>query len=164
MSESEVGNVTMRIRIGDNELEVTGPKEFVEAKIAAFIELNKRLPAASGVGSAESGASPSNRTDEACKPLSVAQVFKKANAHTDVDRALLAGHYLEYHAKHESFTAAEVKDTIRAAKVSPPDNPNAVIDKNIKKGLMMAAGDKDGKRAFVLTTDGEDAVRAMLQE
>jgi len=162
MSENEVGNVTMRIRIGDNELEVTGPKEFVEAKIAAFIQLNKPLPLSSGHGG--TGTTASERHDDMCKPLSVAQVFKKANAHTDVDRALLAGHYLEYHAKQESFTAAEVKDTIRAAKVSPPDNPNAVVDKNIKKGLMMAAGDRDGKRAFVLTTDGEDAVRAMLQE
>jgi hypothetical protein len=164
MPENEAPDVTMRIRIGDSELEVTGPKEFVEAKIAAFIELNRQSPLPSGRPGVGATPLPDERHDDACKPLSVAQVFKKANAHTDVDRALLAGHYLEYHAKQESFTAGDVKGTIRAAKVSPPGNPNAAIDKNIKKGLMMAAGDRDGKRAFVLTTDGEDAVRAMLQE
>jgi hypothetical protein len=29
---------------------------------------------------------------------------------------------------------------------------------------MMSAGDKDSKRAFVLTSDGEDAVSEMLQK
>ena len=98
------------------------------------------------------------------KRLSVAQFFKKLSPKTDVDRALAAGYYLEKFGQQHNFTAAEVRETIRSAKVAPPKNPSDVVAKNIRKGLMMTAGDKDGKMAFVLTNDGEEAVGDLLSE
>ena len=163
MAQSEAERVTMRIRLGGNELEVTGPKGFVEEKIEEFIKLNKPASSARVYMDANEGA-PAKSAGDMGKPLSAAQLFKKASPRTDVDRALLAGYFLENHSDQECFTAAEVKDTIRAAKITPPKNPNAAVDKNIKKGLMMPAGDKDGKKAFVLTSDGEDSAHGMLGE
>ena len=32
MSEEKTANVTMRVRIGESEIEVTGPSDFVEKK------------------------------------------------------------------------------------------------------------------------------------
>jgi len=98
------------------------------------------------------------------KKISVSQFFRKLGTRTDVDRTLAAGYYLEKHENCESFTAAETKEIIRSSKRTPPKNPNDLINANIRKGLIMAAGDKDGKRAFVLTTDGEDAINEMFNE
>jgi len=165
MAEKKPSSVTMRIRVGDNELEVTGPTEFVEKKIAEFIELNKTVPLARSVPPQLSGRPPVEKATESTKTLSLAQFFRKANPRTDYDKALAAGYYLEFFRKMENFTSAEIRDAIqKEAKTQPPVNPSDATSKNIKKGYMMSAGDKDGKRAFVLTSDGEDAVREMLQD
>jgi len=158
MATEESSHVTMRVRVGDHELEVTGPVEFVEKKIAEFVGEHKQLPPDARANDAqlqEAGPIVSNSHKKATSP---AQFFKNASPKTDVDRALVAGYYLERFEQLESFTAAEIRDTIRKAKIAPPKNPSDAVAKNIKKGLMMTAGDKDGKMAYVLTTDGEEAV------
>jgi hypothetical protein len=155
----------MRIKIGESELEVTGPAEFVERKAKEFIELNKLAPLAHpSTGRIAKTSGPSETIPAPRKALSPAQFFKKAGARTDVDRTLLAGYYLESFKQCDSFTAGEIKETIRDAKNSPPKNANDAVNSNIKKGLMMSAGDKDGRRAFVLTSDGEEAVAEMVQD
>jgi hypothetical protein len=96
--------------------------------------------------------------------MSAAQFFKKYSPKTDNERVLVAGFYLEQVANLDNFTASEVREQIKNAKRQPPTNVNDAINQNIKKGLLMSAGDRDNKMAFVLTTDGEDRVREMLAE
>lgn len=160
MSKKTIPNVTMRVRVGDSELEASGPQDFVETKIADF--LKKQQKTIRG----ESGKTLTRKIGILAtgKKLSVAQFFRKLATQTDVDRALAAGYYLERYENLENFTALEVKEKIRAAKINPPKNTNNSIDLNIKKGLIMPAGDKEGRRAFVLTSDGEDAISDMLKE
>ncbi len=162
MAKKTIPNVTMRVRVGDSELEVSGPQNFVEAQIADFLEKQKKT------GKGESGKSLRQQTpittSATGKKLSVAQFFRKLATQTDVDRALAAGYYLERYENLENFTALEIRERIRIAKINPPKNTNNSIDLNIKKGLIMPAGDKDGRRAFVLTSDGEDAINEMLKE
>ncbi len=162
MAAKQIQNVTMRVRVGDSEVEVTGPVDFVEKKVAEFLAkqgqaVDSTSRRATG-GATEGAEAPKTRK----KAMAVAQFFKKVGPKTDVNRALAAGYYMERYKNEESFTAAEVYETIRAAKISPPGNPSDTIAKNVKKGYMMAAGEKDGKRAFVLTTDGEDAIAESL--
>jgi hypothetical protein len=163
MPKKKIVNVTMRVRIGESEIEVTGPSDFVEKKIAEFVE--KQKP-----GSVSSSPSPTKGITSSGievaqtlpKGMSVAQFFKKVSPRTDLDRVLAAGYFLEKFKNQDSFTASEVKDTIRGAKISPPVNPSDSISKNIKKGYIMPSGDKEGKMAFVLTSDGEDTVAELL--
>ena len=157
------GSVTMRVRVGDSEIEVTGPSAFVEKKIAEFLEHHKQAAAAPiGTQRASAGqiaqASPS-----ASRALSPAQFFRKAAPKTDVERVLVAGYYLETIKQQESFTTSDIVETIRAAKVPPPTNPSDCVARNIKKGTMMPSGDKEGRMAFVLTTDGVESVDAALR-
>ena len=162
MAEKKANNVTMRVRIGESELEVTGPMAFVEKKISEFVELSKATPLARQSDTKGLPHSDVEAVTATVKPTSPAQLFRKFSARTDVDRTLLAGYYLEVHKKYENFTAAEAKEIIRVAKINPPKNTNDSVNANVKKGLMMSAGDKDGKRAFILTSDGEDTVKEML--
>lgn len=166
MSEDKQANVTMRVRIADAELEVTGPKEFVEEKIAAFVKAQRDSRPQHQGANPTSPVSMGDHIPPAnpAKGLSAAQFFKKAPSKSDVDRVLMAGYFLEKHNGADSFTTAEITDTIRQAKIKPPVNPSDSVAKNIKKGLMMSAGDKEGKKAFVLTSDGEEAVSAALDQ
>lgn len=163
MTEEKTANVTMRVRIGENEIEVTGPSDFVEKKIAEFVEKQKQssiLPSAASTKGTILPTKDGVQTFE--KGMSVAQFFKKVSPKTDLDRVLAAGYFLEKFENQDSFTASEVKDTIRGAKVSPPANPSDSINKNIKKGYIMPSGDKEGKMAFVLTSDGEETITDLL--
>jgi len=161
MAREKNSEVTIRVRIGDSEIEVTGPKSYVEKKIEEFV---KKPP----ITISSTGTSPT--TVLAAEPalkvkgMSAAQFFKKYNPKTDNDRVLVAGFYLEQVKNVQNFTASEVRDQIKDAKRQPPTNVNDAINQNIKKGLLMSAGDRDNKIAFVLTTDGEDRVREMPAE
>jgi len=155
----------MRVRIGDNELEVSGPSGFVEKKIAEFVELNKEKTCERGISPKTSAPQAGHRSTASSRQISAAQFFKKVKARTAVDRVLAAGYYLEVLCGAENFTAAEIRDTIqKKAKIPPPKNPSDLVNNNIQKGYMMAAGDKDGRMAFVLTSDGEEFIKSSLEQ
>lgn len=162
MTAKKTANVTMRVRVGENELEVSGPEGFVEKKIAEFLEKQKAQSYIEPGGT--KGKVESRETNKKRKTTSAAQFFRKLGLKTDVGRTLAAGYYLEKYKDYENFTASEAKEVIRAAKINPPSNPNDSIIKNIRKGLIMSAGDKDAKKAFVLTSDGEDEINEMLKD
>lgn len=162
MSEEKPINVTMRVRIGESEIEVTGPSGYVEKKVAEFLEKQKQVSVPSGVGSPKSTILSSTHMPASTKGMSAAQFFKKVSPKSDVDRVLAAGYFLEKFKNQDSFTAAEVAATIKDAKIPPPKNTNHSINQNIKKGHMMPSGDKEGKMAFVLTSDGEEAITELL--
>jgi hypothetical protein len=132
----------------------------VEEKVTEFVtaQSGKRENAPNAVPSAEA---PSMR--EGYKTSTLAQLLKKVSVKSDEERVLVAGYYLETVRGLQNFTAAEIKEAIRGAKVNPPNNPSDVIAKNIKKGLMMQAGDKEGRMAYVLTTDGVESVAEQLK-
>lgn len=161
MAREKSSEVTIRVRVGDSEIEVTGPKSYVEKKIEEFLKKPPTSISRTGVSpTTELAAGPELKV----KGMSAAQFFKKYNPKTDSERVLVAGFYLEQVKKLQNFTAAEVREHIRDAKRKPPTNVNDAINQNIKKGLLMSAGDRDDKMVFVLTTDGEDQVREMLAE
>ena len=150
----------MRVKIGDAEVEVTGPPSYVNERIAQFMQQapgpTKRAHAVPDGGTGD----PAIVNKKGTSP---AQFIKRANTKSDVNAVLVAGYYLERINGQESFTAQEIRDVLGKAKRPPPTNINDSINGNIKKGLIMSAGDRDSRMAFVLTSDGEDAVQAMVQ-
>jgi hypothetical protein len=164
MPKKKTVNVTMRVRIGETEIEVTGPSDFVEKKIAEFLEKAKQAPFPPSARS-ERGIIPETgvTAQTGGKAMSTAQFFRKTSPKTDVDRVLAAGYFLEKFKNQDSFSASEIWNVVRGAKISPPHNTNDAINRNIKKGYMMPSGDKDGKMAFVLTTDGEDVITELFK-
>lgn len=159
MAKGKTFGVTIRVRVGDSEIEVTGPKSYVEKKIEEFL---KKPPTSIGGTTASPMSAPMAGPELKGKKLSPAQFFKKCNPQTDNDRVLVAGFYLEQFKNLQNFTAAEVREQIKEAKRQPPKNVSDAINQNIKKGLLMSAGDRENKIAFVLTSDGEDQVKEML--
>jgi hypothetical protein len=153
----QTSSVTMRVRIGDAEIEITGPAAFVKAEVNEFLE---RTPVkATSSGSSNATTSPS---EQSLKTKSPAQFFKMCNPRSDVDRTLVGAYYLEKHRNAQNFSAAEIRNVIKDAKVPPPRNANDAVNQNIRKGLIMTAGDRESKMVFVLTSDGEVAVEQMM--
>lgn len=155
-----VSSVTMRVRVGDAEIEITGPPDFVKSEIKDFLERppTKSPAAPVPVPAATSG----SISDHKAKAKSPAQFFKMCNPRSDVDRTLVAAYFLEKFRDSQNSSAAEIRDVIREAKVPPPRNSNDSVNQNIRKGLIMTAGDRDNKMVFVLTSDGEAAVEQMM--
>lgn len=155
--------VTMRIRVGDSEIEVTGPPDFVDRRIKDFLK-NPPKPQqgaqASSVGKHTARQAPADSE----KRMSPAQFFRKMGARTDRDKTLAAAYYLEHSRDQENFTAAEVKGLIQEARNNPPKNVSDCINGNIQKGLIMGAGERDNRKAFVLTSDGDDYVQDKFAE
>ena len=145
-----------RVRVGEKEIEISGPSDYVEKKIAEFLAQN------SGGGVLPNSGQLTQAQPQHAKPKSPAQFFKAANPKTDIDRALVAAYFLEKHRNAQNATAAEIRDLIKEAKWPPPINTSDAMNKNIRKGLLMTAGDRDNKIAFVVTSDGEAAVEEML--
>ena len=81
--------VTMRVRVGEKEIEISGPSDYVEKKIAEF------LAQSPGVGSLPASGHAQKIQQQSDKPKSPAQFFKAANPKTDIDRALVAAYFLE---------------------------------------------------------------------
>lgn len=154
MKHEEPKSVTMRVRVGDSEIEVTGPPSYVEKKIEQFL---KEQPKKND----EPSPSKPATANSSGKSLSPAQFFKSCNPKTDNDRTLLGAYFLEKYRNAQSSTAADIREVIREAKVPPPRNPNDSINQNIRKGLLMTGGDKDNKMAFVVTSDGEATIEEM---
>ena len=77
--------VTMRIRVGDSELEVTGPQAFVERRIEAFLAQTPKLTAPVRLPQDATTAMPA-RTHKGTSP---AQFFKKSPQKASVGRVLL---------------------------------------------------------------------------
>jgi predicted metal-dependent hydrolase len=153
---TETPTITIRVRVGDAEFEITGPLEVARAEVQEFM---KRQPTVAEPTKGIPQASPPQPTLKAKSP---AEFFKKSNPKTDVDRTLAAAYFLEKFRNVQDASAAEIRDVIKEAKRPPPTNINDSVNGNIRKGLMMTAGERENKIVFVLTSDGEAAVEQMV--
>ncbi len=159
MPKQKTESVTMRVRVGDKELEVSGPSGFVEKKIAEFL---KQSSSSSGAGPTSIPASKGQNVQHA-RGTSPAQFFRSTNPRTDNDRVLAAVYFLEKYRDAQNATASEIRDLITESRRNAPRNTSDAVNQNIRKGLLMTAGDRDNKLAFVLTSDGESEVEDMLK-
>jgi hypothetical protein len=150
-------DVTVKLTIGSFSVEVSGEPDFVNKK---FEELVSRFLTGSSPSTAEM-ATPAVALETSGKRTSPAEFLKQAAAKSQFDRALLLGYYLEKTQGVSSFTSAEITQLGQEAK-QPFANSSDAIAKLTGRGLMMSAGDKDGKRAFALTASGEAYVEGLV--
>jgi hypothetical protein len=150
--------VTIKLTIGSFSTEVTGPPKYAEKKVDDFI--NRFLTSAkTAAAEPKPTTSPSKVGGKALSP---AEFVKKISPRNKWDTALLLAYFLENTKKVASFTSAELTTLGREIK-RPFTNPSDTVAKLTSRGLMMSAGEKDGKRAYALTASGEQYVEAMVE-
>lgn len=153
-----MSDVTVKLVLGTLSVEVTGPQEYVDKKLEELVGrfvLSARRPSGPEVKTPEAGV-PGD------KQISPAEFLKRYSVSNQTDRALLLGYYLERMKNITSFTTAELSILGKDIK-RPFGNISDVVAQLASRGLMMSAGDKEGKRAYSLTATGEEYVESMLQ-
>jgi hypothetical protein len=94
------------------------------------------------------------------KAFSVKELIKEKKPKNYTETALAIGFYLENYEELDSFNVDDLDRGFRAAKETQPKNLNDTVNQNVKNGHMMECkAKKDGKKAWVLTTSGEDYVK-----
>ena len=97
------------------------------------------------------GAPTSKQKKSSAKEFLMTKVLK-----TETQKVLALGYFLEYMEDMESFNVNDLETAFRAAKERLPKNMNDAVNKNIARGFLMeAAGKKDAKKAWCLTSTGE---------
>jgi len=93
------------------------------------------------------------------KKISIKEFILQKKPKNDIQKALAIGYYLEKYEDSTSFNAKDLEKGFRDAREKVPANVPDKIQKNIAKGHMMEAEkEKDGLKAYVLTSSGEKFV------
>jgi len=90
------------------------------------------------------------------KKISMKEFILQKHPGNDVEKTLAIAYYLENYEGFSSFNAMDIEDGFRDVRERVPTNVADKIQKNIAKGHMMEAKEeKNGHKAYVLTSSGE---------
>lgn len=159
---------TYRLKIvrGSMEFEAEGDKAFVLKMAERFAEGS--VPA--GPVPDQGGEHP--RKGEARvvvrktgKQISVREFIQKLGLKKHTDIVVAFGYYLEHDQGKDSFTAADVNNLYYEAKLEPSNTSQALIQNIMRTFVMEAKKDaatKGGRKAYVLTSSGEEFIKGKL--
>lgn len=162
----QANSVSMRVRIGDNELEVSGPKEFVEAKIDDFVKKQKDLtPKGPPDPLSPSTTKPNATLDD--KGISVGEFIRRLALKKHTDLVLAFGYYIEKYSGATEFSPADINRCYYDAKMDT-SNTSQMIMYNIKRGRIMEAKPANskgkGKKSYTLTNTGVQFIGGFLDD
>ena len=63
----------------------------------------------------------------------------------------------------ESYNVDDIRRCYDEARITLPKNPTDIMNKMQGKGWLKFVGEKDGKKAWVITRSGEEYVKSMGQ-
>lgn len=99
------------------------------------------------------------------KKITIKEFVLEKNLKGDVQKTLIIAYYLEKHENMSSFNVDDLAKYFRLAKEAVPGNLNDKINMNIRKGHIAEASEKkDGKKAWYLTSTGENYVEQELKK
>ena len=156
MTDEKTINVTMRIRIGDKELEVAGPKEFVEKKIADFLKEQKSLGRAPWQGATDSESSIA--TPHTIPAQTTLHEFYRTYVHKIKSRPTMSVFFIYYLQKIRKKDRIKTADVAQCFKdISYPNWNNINVTDTLASAKKRALLNYVNK-LWSLTTTGEDYV------
>ena len=112
----------------------------------------ERLLAANPVVSqSQSGTEPA----ASVRNLSPTEYILRLKPTSDVERTIVFANFLEEYRHLPSFNSDDIGNLFVEARMKKPANVADKIGKNASKGLLMPAGDVDGKKTWKLTLSGQ---------
>lgn len=147
--------VKIRLKYGDNEIELDGPDEFVNKHLEIFYNQIKLV----------SSETPIHITKDILKPPSKSvggkvptpAEFYLSKGKTDgVSQILIFGKYLEQFGHKTEFTQAEVQQLAKEAKL-----PKKIHSQNFTYAVRQGVLRAHGKGKYSLTLNAETALKAM---
>lgn len=139
----------IRYRKGDFEVEIQGDKEWIEKK---FKELTGEKITKSIALVAKAKALPDSLVE-------FLKIHGNPKEHTD--RAIIFSYWLFYKENMKAFNVDDIAKCYDEARITKPKNITDTMNKLQAKGYLKQAGEKDGKKAWVITQAGEEYVEKM---
>lgn len=145
----------IRLKLGENEIELEGEDKFIEEHLKTFVEkyahiTTKPLDARGGI--AGSSEKPGVSQDKAKKALSPAEYVRQKGPKGGTEELIVLAKYLEDVESLTEFTVKAINRVAKAAKLGKVDN--SYFPLAVKQGLLNKI--KFGN--YQLTLTGEDAV------
>lgn len=154
----------MKYQKGDLCVEVSGDKAFVEEKFKWLLDL--KVPAGGSVftPSAEAPKQPQGEISSE-KPVSLAEFMNQKHPSGHSEYILCFGYYLEKSKNLTSFNLEDITICYREARLAPTTNFSQYVGYLIRDGrIMLAPEKKDSKKAWQLTSTGEQYVEQMPEK
>jgi Cdc6-like AAA superfamily ATPase len=85
----------------------------------------------------------------------------KGNPKNHMDISLIFSYWLFHKENMESYNIDDIQKCYDEARISKPKNPTDIMNKLQGKGYVKPAGEKDGKKAWVITQSGDEYVEKM---
>lgn len=143
----------IKIKNGNIEIEVQGDKVWVEAK---FKELSEEIQSTKPIGPTPPIPTPIKL------PNSLQGLFRKAKEPRKFsDQVLLFTYWLSKTKNMDTVNTTDMNGCFDKAKLKKPANMTDIMRK-IDDNYFLEAAEKDGKKAYKLSLDGEKYVEKML--
>lgn len=148
----------IKVRVGENEIELEGDAKFIEAQLAKFYEkIGATLAKSASAPTPESGLVQSKvKWATPTRDLSPAEFLRRALPKGGTEQLLALGHFLEQNRAAKDFDQKEIKALCQEAKLR--DIHGQYFTLAVKQGLLRVST----KGRYALTLTGEDAVTRML--
>ena len=149
--------VGFRMKLRDNELELTGSREFVEQMLGEYLPRIERSTPGALAGT------PAARSDETGEagdqPREFGEYFAEyRDGITDLDRMLIAANFVQQQAPDQSFSTGEANQLLQAQGVKVA-NPSMCNRRNLQAKRVFALG----SRKFRVSKQGIDYLATLKQ-
>lgn len=139
----------IRYRKGDFEIEIQGDKEWVEAKFKEIIREKITAPMAI-------------TAETRVLPDSLVEFLRgKGNPKEHTDIAIVFSYWLFHKENMSAYNIDDIAKCYDEARISKPKNITDTMNKLQAKGYLKPVGEKDGKKAWVITQTGKEYVEKM---
>lgn len=154
-------NYRIRYKKGDFEIEVQGERAWVEGK---FEELKKDIPPKVPLPSPSGCQAPDPPTmGDATLSGSLVEFIKaKGDPNKHTDRMVLFAYWLFKKENMSSYNITDIINCYDETRIPKPTNPSDTMNQIQGQGFVTTVKEeKDGKKAWIITTTGEKYVELM---
>jgi len=151
-------NQKLRIKMGDNEIEIEGSLSFIKSQLNDFYKRLEKGTTFKGMPTKEDLPYRAVATAKPTKPppLSAAEYYRQKDPKSGTEKLIVAAKYLVDYKSISEFTKKDIESLV-LKEIKTKAIHNEYFRLAVKQGLINLLGNKK----YSLTISGEDAVVAM---
>ncbi|MHA1875044.1 MAG: hypothetical protein ACTSUC_01205 [Promethearchaeota archaeon] len=154
-------NYKIKIKIGQNEIDLEGDKEWVEEKIAEFKQLilSSQVTESADVLTTQEDGSSTQKSEP--MPKTLAQFYReKGEPRKHVDKVIIFAYWLTKVMKRDSYNINDIMRCYDEARIKKPANISDIMNK-VNPEYLLIAPDKENMKAWRISLPGEKYVESL---
>lgn len=151
----------MKVKLGQNEIEIEGDKDWVDTKLSEFKTLLVTQRDTSPLRQKSESDSTPDVSEKSNLPATLAQFYReKGEPKLHRAKVLIFSYWLTKIEGMSSYNISDISKCYSALRKPKPKNITDTMNK-LPTDYMMIAPDKNEKKAWTISPDGEKYVEAM---